>query len=312
MINIQETNFKFEGQIGFYRGKVRDVYIFEKYMVMIASDRISAFDVILPRPIPYKGQVLTQISVFFMQQTADLVPNWLQSSPDPNVMMGLRCEPLPVEMIIRGYLVGSAWRAYQKGQRDFNGNILPDNLHENDLLPYPIITPTTKAQLGQHDEDITSQEIIAQGLIDKNIYEQLEHYTQTLYQKGSEIAHQKGLILADTKYEFGLYEGKVHLIDEIHTPDSSRYFNIEGYQEHQDKQEPQPQRSKEMVRQWLIQNGFMGNQGEIMPEMTDEWLHIISNEYISLYEQLTGKTFEKYTPNNRLEMLQNNIVNAIT
>lgn len=311
MQTITETQFQFEGQTGFYRGKVRDVYYFANKMAVIASDRISAFDVILPQPIPFKGQVLNQISAFFMQETAAIVPNWLLSNPDPNVTIGLRCEPLPVEMVIRGYLVGSAWRAYKSGQRNFNGNILPDGLRENAILPKAIITPSTKAAQGSHDEDISSEEIVSSGLVKKEIFEQLEIYTFALFQKGTEIANKKGLILADTKYEFGLYEGKVYLIDEIHTPDSSRYFDIIGFEERQTAGKAQPQRSKEMVRQWLMQNGFQGQAGQQIPEMSEDWINAISQEYISLYEQLTDRKFVKETNQNRLEQIKTAIAQTI-
>ena len=304
---IKETNFQFEGQQSFYRGKVRDVYRFDQHLAVISSDRISAFDVILPKAIPYKGQVLNQISWFFMQQTRDIVPNWIIDCPDPNVAYGYKCESYPVEMVIRGYLAGSAWRAYKKGVREMNGNVLPDGLKENDPLPQPIITPSTKAEQGEHDEDISSEEIIKQGLVDKATLEKLEAATLALFNRGSEIAKKQGLILADTKYEFGHYQGEIYLIDEIHTPDSSRYFNIEGYQERQDKGEPQPQRSKEMVRKWLMENGFSGQEGQQVPEMTPEWIEAISNEYIALFEQLTSQKFEKSSETDRYAQLQQRI-----
>ena len=307
MSSITETHFKFPNQKDFYRGKVRDVYIFEKEIVVIASDRISAFDVVLPQPIPYKGQVLNQISLYFMEQTQAEVPNWVTASPDPNVTIGLRCEPIPLEMVVRAYLAGSAWRAYRAGQRDFNGNILPDGLKENDKLPQAIITPATKAEKGQHDEDISTEEILRQNIVSPEIYEQLESYTHTLFQKGSEIAAANGLLLIDTKYEFGIYEGKVYLIDEIHTPDSSRYFNLEGYQQRQEAGERQPHRSKEMVRQWLIENGFQGNQSEKIPTMSEDWIQAISNEYIALYEQITRRTFEKADSEARISNLEQKI-----
>jgi phosphoribosylaminoimidazole-succinocarboxamide synthase len=308
---ISQTNFHFPTQEAFYRGKVRDVYTFPDRLLMIATDRISAFDVILPQQIPHKGQVLNQLSIFFMQATAQEVPNWFLASPDANVAVGLRCEPLPVEMVIRGYLVGSAWRAYQKGQRDFNGYVLPDGLRENDCLPTPIITPTTKAEQGKHDEDITTQEILAQGLVLPAVYEQIEHYTHTLFRRGTEIAERNGLILADTKYEFGIHEGKVYLIDEIHTPDSARYFNLATFEEIQAKGERQPQRSKEMVRQWLIAHNFQGREGEIIPTMSEEWIAEIRAEYISLYEQLTNQKFLPTPTENRLETLEQNILGFI-
>lgn len=304
---IKETHFHFEGQLDFYKGKVRDVYIFEKKLIIIATDRISAFDQVLPEAIPFKGQVLNGISLYFMEQLDSLVPAWLEYSPDPNVAIGLRCQPVPIEMVIRAYLAGSAWRAYQKGQRNFNNYLLPEGLKENDPLPHPIITPTTKAEKGTHDEDISTDTILRDGWADKEIYEQMEAFTKILFAEGSRIAAKAGLILADTKYEFGLYEGKVYLIDEIHTPDSARYFNQKGYEELQKKGFPQPQRSKEMVRQWLIAQGFRGNPGEKMPEMSKEWVNAISNEYISLYEQLTGKEFEREGQHNRLETIQERI-----
>ena len=311
MQTIKETNFRFPGQIDFYRGKVRDVYIFEKQLVIIASDRISAFDVILPEAIPYKGQVLTQLSLFYMNETASEVPNWVQANPEPNVTIGLKCEAVPLEMVIRAYLCGSAWRAYKSGQRDFNGNILPDGLKENDPLPKAIITPATKAEKGLHDEDISTVEILEKKLVSPEVYEQLEHYTYTLFKKGQEIAQKQGLILADTKYEFGIFDGKVYLIDEIHTPDSSRYFDIKGFDERQQKGEAQPQRSKEMVRQWLMENGFKGNKGEKIPLMTEEWIKAVSQEYISLYELITGKTFVKNIEENRLELMKIKIEAAL-
>lgn len=311
MQTIKETNFKFEGQQEFYRGKVRDVYIFEKQLVIVASDRISAFDVILPEAIPCKGQVLSQVSAFFMQETASLVPNWVQDTPDPNVTVGIRCEALPVEMIMRGHLAGSAWRAYKNGQREFNGQKIPDGLRENDLLPFPVLTPSTKAEQGLHDEDISTDEIIRSGLISKEIYEQVEAYTKTLFRKGREIAQSKGLILADTKYEFGVYQGKVYLIDELHTPDSSRYFDAEGFEDKQDKGIPQLQRSKEMVRQWLLENGFKGDPGQKVPAMNSEWIQAISREYIALYEQLTGKKFVVPVAENRLNFMQQSIAKTI-
>lgn len=308
LMSIAQTNFQFPAQEAFYRGKVRDVYTFADRLLMIATDRISAFDVILPQQIPHKGQVLNQLSMFFMQATAQEVPNWLLASPDANVAVGLRCKPLPVEMVIRGYLVGSAWRAYQKGQRDFNGYVLPDGLRENDRLAYPIITPTTKAEQGKHDEDITSKEILAQGLVLPEVYEQAESYTRTLFRIGTEIAERNGLILADTKYEFGVHEGKLYLIDEIHTPDSARYFNLATFDEIQAKGERQPQRSKEMVRQWLIANNFQGREGEVIPTMSEEWIAEIRAEYISLYEQLTNQTFQPAPTENRLQSLEQHIL----
>lgn len=307
MITLPETNFQFPNQIDFYRGKVRDVYIFEDKLVMIASDRISAFDVILPQAIPYKGQVLNQLSAYFLEQTASLVPNWVLGQPDPNATVGHKCTPQPIEMVIRGYLAGSAWRAYRSGQRDFNGHILPDGLKENDELPSPIITPSTKAPKGQHDEDIRTEEIFAQKLVSPEDYEKMAHYTRTLFAKGQEIAEQRGLILADTKYEFGTWQGEIYLIDEIHTPDSARYFDKKGFVERQQKGERQPHRSKEMVRQWLIEHNFMGQEGEQVPTMSEEWIQAVSQEYISLYETLTEKTFQKPTSEGRLTSMETQI-----
>lgn len=289
---IRETNFKFEGQTAFYRGKVRDVYtIADEYLVMVASDRISAFDVVLPRAIPYKGQVLNQIAAKFLKQTEDILPNWVVVVPDPSVTIGRLCEPFKVEMVIRGYLSGHAWRTYRDGGRELCGETLPEGLKENDKLPEPIITPTTKAAIG-HDEDISRSAIIANGVVSEEDYVQLEKYTKALFQRGTEIARQRGLILVDTKYEFGKRDGKIYLIDEIHTPDSSRYFYAEGYEERQKNGEQQKQLSKEFVRQWLIEHGFQGKDGQSIPKMTDEVVESISQRYIELYEQITGDQFE--------------------
>lgn len=290
---LANTNFHFPGQTRLYRGKVRDVYhIGSRYLVMVASDRISAFDVVLPRPIPYKGQVLNQTAAHFLKATADVVPNWLIDTPDPNVAIGHAAAPFPVEMVIRGYLAGHAWREYKSGKRLLCGVPLPDGLRENDRLPKPIITPSTKAQEG-HDEDITRDEILARGLVLEEHYVQLEKYTRALFERGTQMAADKGLILVDTKYEFGLLDGKVILIDEVHTPDSSRYFYADGYAERQAAGEPQKQLSKEFVRQWLIENGFQGKEGQVVPEMNDAWLSTISNRYIELYEAITGQGFVK-------------------
>jgi phosphoribosylaminoimidazole-succinocarboxamide synthase len=290
---LSGTNFTFPNQTAVYHGKVRDVYtIAEKYMVMVASDRISAFDHILPKGIPYKGQVLNQIAAMFLQATQDIVPNWWLASPDPNVSVGLRCEPYKVEMVIRGYLAGHAAREYAAGKRILCGVPLPDGLQENDALSEPIITPTTKATEG-HDMDISREAIIAGGIVLENEYLQLEHYTRSLFQRGSEMARERGLILVDTKYEFGKdANGTIRLIDEIHTPDSSRYFYLEGYQERQDRGEVQKQLSKEFVRQWLIANGFQGLEGQKMPEMPDEFVQTVTERYVELYERITGKRFE--------------------
>ncbi|OSZ78647.1 phosphoribosylaminoimidazolesuccinocarboxamide synthase [Chitinophagaceae bacterium IBVUCB1] len=280
-------------QTNFYKGKVRDVYtIADEYLVMQVSDRISAFDVVLPRPIPYKGQVLNQIAAQFLNATKDIVPNWLISSPLPNISIGYKCETYPVEMVVRGYLTGHAWRTYKSGGRVLCGVALPDGMKENERFPSPIITPTTKAHEG-HDEDISREEIINRGLVTKEEYEQLEKYTLALYQRGQEIAKERGLILVDTKYEFGKRNGVIHLIDEIHTPDSSRYFYLESYEERQANNEAQKQLSKEFVREWLMANGFQGKDGQQVPEMTDEVVANISARYIELYEKVTGKQFVK-------------------
>lgn len=285
------TDFNFPGQKSVYHGKVRDVYdINDDIMVMVATDRISAFDVILPKGIPYKGQVLNQIAAKFLDATADIVPNWKLATPDPMVTVGLKCEGFRVEMIIRGYLTGSAWREYQAGCRELCGVKLPDGMRENERFPEPIITPTTKAEAG-HDENISREEIIAQGIVDKDDYELMERYTRALFRRGSEMAAEKGLILVDTKYEFGKRDGKVYLIDEIHTPDSSRYFYADGYEERFEKGEPQRQLSKEFVRQWLIEHGFMGKAGQAVPEMTDAYCESVSERYIELYEHITGERF---------------------
>lgn len=305
-MSIQATNFQIPKQIGFYRGKVRDVYYLEgNKMVVLASDRISAFDVILPKPIPYKGQILNQIAWEFLEATRDIVPNWAEACPHPQVTIGKKCKPFAVEMVIRGYLAGHAAREYKSGKRELCGVHLPEGLKENDPLPSPIITPSTKAKEG-HDEDISGEEIIAQGIVSKEHYEALEAYTQALFRRGSEIAKQKGLILVDTKYEFGLWENKIFLIDEIHTPDSSRYFYAETYEENQSKGLPQRQLSKEFVRQWLIENDFQGKEGQKIPEMTEQTLKLISDRYVELYEKITGKTFKPSTFNT-----EKDIFNAI-
>jgi len=303
---IKQTNFKFPNQLNFYRGKVRDIYYFEHELVMVASDRISAFDVILPEAIPYKGQVLNQIASKFLGMTKDIVPNWIKSSPDPNVSIGLKCEPFKVEMVIRGYLAGHAWREYKLGKRMLCGVALPDGLKENDKLPEPIITPTTKADEG-HDEDISREEILAQGIVNEKDYIQLEAYTKALFARGTEIAAAQGLILVDTKYEFGQYHGEIYLIDEIHTPDSSRYFYKDGYETRQAQGEKQKQLSKEFVRQWLIENGFQGKEGQTIPEMTPDVVQSISERYIELYERVTGEKFNKGENQNPLERIKNNI-----
>jgi len=292
---ITQTNFRFPNQKSVYHGKVREVYtIADQVLVMVATDRLSAFDVIMPKGIPYKGQILNQIATRFMQLTEDIVPNWLIASPDPNVAVGHICEPFKVEMVIRGYLAGHAAREYKEGKRVLCGVTLSDGLKENDRLPEPIITPSTKEELGLHDEDISREDILARGIVSEEDYLVLEQYTRALYQRGSEIAAKRGLILVDTKYEFGkTKEGKIVLIDEIHTPDSSRYFYAEGYEERQAKEEPQKQLSKEFVRQWLISQGFQGKEGQQVPEMSDEYIQSISERYIELYEHILGEPFVK-------------------
>ncbi len=285
--------FHFPNQKSFYKGKVRDVYnIDDKYLVMVVSDRISAFDVVLPQPIPYKGQVLNQIASSFLSQTKDIVPNWVIDVPAANVTIGKICEPFRVEMVIRGYIAGSAWRAYKKGDRFLCGVPLPEGMKENQKFDTPIITPTTKADVG-HDEEISKEEIIARGIVSKEDYEKLEKYTHQVFQRGTEIAVQRGLILVDTKYEFGKIGEEIYLIDEIHTPDSSRYFYSEGYEERLKNNEPQKQLSKEFVREWLIANNFMGKEGQTVPEMTDEIVKSISERYIELYELILGEKFQK-------------------
>ncbi|WDF53552.1 phosphoribosylaminoimidazolesuccinocarboxamide synthase [Mucilaginibacter sp. KACC 22063] len=308
---IKETHFNFPGQTSFYKGKVRDVYTIDnKYLVMVVTDRISAFDVVLPQPIPYKGQVLNQIAAKFLKDTADIVPNWVASVPDPSVTIGRICEPFKVEMVIRGYLAGHAWREYSAGKREVCGVQLPEGLKENDQLPQPIITPTTKASVG-HDEDISREDIIAKGIVDSAEYEQLERYTRALYQRGTEIAAKQGLILVDTKYEFGKADGQIYLIDEIHTPDSSRYFYSEGYAERQEKGEPQKQLSKEFVRKWLIENGFQGKNGQTVPEMTPEIVNSISERYIELYNHITGEAFVKPEGTDVLKRVEDNVNSAL-
>ena len=308
---LTKTNFNFPGQTAEYHGKVRDVYtINDDIMVMIATDRISAFDVILPEGIPYKGQVLNQIAATFLDATADIVPNWKLATPDPMVTVGYKCEGFRVEMIIRGYLTGSAWREYEAGCRELCGVKLPEGMRENERFPEPIITPTTKADAG-HDENISKEEIIAQGLVSAEDYEVMERYTRALFAKGTEMAAEKGLILVDTKYEFGKRDGKVILIDEIHTPDSSRYFYADGYQERFEKGEPQRQLSKEFVRQWLIEHGFMGKVGQQVPEMTPEFVDSVSERYIELYEHITGKKFVKAPEEHLLARIEKNVLDCL-
>lgn len=303
---VKETNFNFEGQTAFYRGKVRDVYDFGDKVVMVASDRISAFDVVLPRPIPFKGQVLNQIAAKFLTATKDIVPNWLLASPDPNVSIGIRCDTFPVEMVVRGYLVGHAWRTYKSGLRTLCGVTLPEGLKENDKFPTPIITPTTKAHEG-HDEDISREDIIAKGLVSEEKYIQLEKYALALFERGTEMAAERGLILVDTKYEFGEKDGVIYLIDEVHTPDSSRYFFIEGYEENLAANLPQKQLSKEFVREWLIANNFQGKEGQTVPEMTDEKVLEISNRYIELYENVSGEKFVAQSGEDVIGRIEGNI-----
>lgn len=304
---ITETKFNFPKQKSFYKGKVRDVYnIDDKQLVMVVSDRISAFDVVLPKGIPYKGQVLNQIAAKFLKATEDIVPNWVISVPDPMVTVGLFCEPFKVEMVIRGYLSGHAWREYKSGKRTVCGVAMPDGMKENDKFPEPLITPTTKASVG-HDEDISKEEILKQGIVSKEDYEQLEKYTRAVFQRGTEMAAKMGLILVDTKYEFGKKDGKIYLIDEIHTPDSSRYFYKEGYAERQAKGEAQKQLSKEFVREWLMANGFQGKEGQKIPEMTPEVISSISDRYIELYENIVGEKFVKADVSNVITRVEKNI-----
>jgi len=291
---LTNTDFHFDGQKNVYHGKVRDVYTVKNdLLVMVATDRISAFDVVLPKGIPYKGQMLNQIAAKFLDATADIVPNWKLASPDPMVTVGLRCEGYPVEMIVRGYLCGSAWRTYKSGEREICGVKIPDGMRENQRFPQPIITPTTKAEYGLHDEDITREEILSKGLVSVKEYEALEKYTMALFMRGTEMAAARGLILVDTKYEFGRRDGKIYLIDEIHTPDSSRYFYADSYQELFDKGEAQKQLSKEFVREWLMDNGFQGKVGQHVPEMTPEIVSGISERYIELFENISGEAFDK-------------------
>jgi phosphoribosylaminoimidazole-succinocarboxamide synthase len=307
---IKETHFKFKGQTGFYRGKVRDVYYFGDKMAMVASDRISAFDVVLPRAIPDKGRVLNQIAAYNLKATKDLVPNWVIDTPDPNVTVGFQCEPFAVEMVVRGYLSGHAWREYKAGKRSICGVPLPEGLKESDKLPHPIITPTTKAKVG-HDEDISREAILKNNIVSEEDYNTLEKYTLALYKKGVELAAERGLILVDTKYEFGKHKGTIYLIDEVHTPDSSRYFYKEGYEARQQSGEPQKQLSKEFVRQWLIENGFQGKDGQKVPEMTDEIVTSISNRYKELYEQVTGEKLAPINYESLLERIEQSIVKSI-
>ncbi len=304
---ITSSHFQFPGQVSVYNGKVRDVYTLENgLLVMVASDRISAFDHILPKGIPFKGQVLNQVATMFLDATKDIVPNWLIATPDPSVAVGYTCEPVRVEMVIRGYLSGHAAREYKSGKRVLCGVSMPEGMKENDKFPEPIITPATKAEEG-HDEDISREDILAKGIVPEHIYLQMEKYTLALFQRGTEMAAQRGLILVDTKYEFGIRNGEVILIDEIHTPDSSRYFYAEGYEERQERGEPQKQLSKEFVRQWLIENGFQGLEGQQMPFMPDEFVNTITDRYIELYERITGKKFEKSDTTDIQARIQKNV-----
>lgn len=305
---LVKTNFQFPGQKSLYTGKVRDVYnIDDRFLVMVVSDRISAFDVVLPKGIPYKGQVLNQIASYFLDATTDILPNWKIASPDPMVTLGKLCEPFKVEMVVRGYLAGHAWREYKAGKRELCGESLPEGLRENDPLPRPIITPTTKAAEG-HDEDISKEQILASGLVGEGDYAQLEKYALALFARGQEMAKEKGLILVDTKYEFGKCQGEITLIDEIHTPDSSRYFYSEGYEQRQEKGEPQRQLSKEFVREWLISNGFQGLQGQKVPEMTADFVQQVSERYIELYEHITGLKFVKTDTSRLQERIEKNVL----
>jgi phosphoribosylaminoimidazolesuccinocarboxamide synthase len=309
MATLTKTTYQFPGQIGVYNGKVRDVYSIEgDKLIMVATDRISAFDVILPKGIPFKGQVLNQIAAKFLDATTDICPNWKLATPDPMVTVGITCKGFPVEMIVRGCLCGSAWRAYKNGVREICGIKLPDGMRENEKFPEPIVTPTTKAEIGEHDADISKEEILAQGLATPEEYALLEKYTLQLFKRGTEIAAQRGLILVDTKYEFGLHDGKIYLMDEIHTPDSSRYFYSDGYQERFEKGEPQRQLSKEFVREWLMDNGFQGKEGQQVPEMTDEIVKSISDRYIELYEHITGEKFVAEDSDKLEERIERNVL----
>lgn len=305
---LTKTDFNFPGQKSVYHGKVRDVYnINDEQLVMVATDRISAFDVVLPEGIPYKGQMLNQIAAKFLDATADICPNWKLATPDPMVTAGVQCTGFPVEMIVRGYLVGSAWRAYKAGAREICGVKIPDGMRENERFPHPIITPTTKAEIGEHDQDISREEILRQGLVSEEDYNLLERYTMQLFMRGTEIARERGLILVDTKYEFGHRDGKIYLIDEIHTPDSSRYFYLEGYEERFAASEPQKQLSKEFVREWLMDNGFQGKEGQTVPEMTPQIVESISERYIELYEHITGEAFIKEDTSSLLDRIDRNV-----
>lgn len=313
MNTLMSTDFKFPGQKSVYKGKVREVYTLENdVLVMVATDRLSAFDVVMPKGIPYKGQILNQIATKMMKDTEDIVPNWLMATPDPNVAVGKACEPFKVEMVIRGYMSGHAAREYKAGKRMLCGVPMPEGMQENDKFPEPMITPATKAEKGDHDEDISKEDILKRGIVSKEDYEILEKYTRALFQRGTEIAAQRGLILVDTKYEFGkTKDGEIVLIDEIHTPDSSRYFYADGYEERQEKGEPQKQLSKEFVRQWLISNGFQGLEGQSVPEMSDDYIESVCNRYIELYENITGEPFVKSNISNLQERILSNVMDYL-
>ena len=310
---LTATDYNFPGQTAIYKGKVRDVYnINNEKIVLIASDRISAFDAVLPKGIPFKGQILTAIAAKFLNETKDIVPNWLEATPDPNVAVGKFCKPFMVEMVIRGYLAGHAWREYKAGKRIICGVAMPDGMKQNDKFPEPIITPATKAEDGDHDEDISRENIIAQGIVSKEDYEKLESYTRALFQRGTEIAAKQDLILVDTKYEFGKADGIIYLIDEIHTPDSSRFFYAEGYQERQDKDEQQKQLSKEFVREWLIENGFQGLEGQPIPHIPDSFVNTVTERYTELYEKITGETFVKADNSDLVNRIKKNVTEYLS
>ena len=306
MQSVSQPTFDFPGQTDFYSGKVRDVYYLDDLLVVVASDRISAFDHILPKPIPYKGQVLNQVAEHFLKASAGIVPNWLIAVPDPNVSVGYRCEPIKIEMVIRGYLAGHAWREYKSGKRLLCGVEMPNGLRESDPFPEPIITPATKADEG-HDEDISREEILSRGIVPEDIYTTLEKYTRDLFALGSRMARERGLILVDTKYEFGMRDGKIYLIDEIHTPDSSRYYYLDGYEERQSQGVKQKQLSKEFVREWLMANGFQGLEGQLMPHMPTDFVELVSQRYIELYEHLTGRDFVPADQSNVPERIAQNV-----
>ena len=308
---LSGTHFTLPGQTAFYRGKVRDVYFTEDFLISVASDRISAFDHILPKAIPYKGQVLNQLAAHFLEATRDICPNWLQAVPDPNVSVGLYCEPIRIEMVIRAYLTGHAWRVYKSGGRELCGVPLPEGMKEHDPFPEPIITPATKAEEG-HDEDISRAEILLRGLVSEEDYALLERYTRELFERGTEMAEKQGLILVDTKYEFGKRDGEIYLIDEVHTPDSSRYFYLDGYEERQASGEGQPQLSKEFVREWLMANGFQGLEGQLMPAMPDSFVRQVSERYIALYERVTGMAFEKADTSRIEARIEQNLIRFLT